>query len=308
VNAPRPQAVLLLGPTACGKSALAMALARRTPLEIVSLDSAQVYRGLDIGSAKPSREERERVPHHLLDLRDPGEAYSVAQWREDAVAAIDGIHARGRLALVAGGTMMYARVLLRGIARLPAADAAVRARIERDAARLGWPTLHARLAAVDPETAGRLAPNDRQRIQRALEVHELAGRPLSALLGGERAAGRYRVIALMPADRSELHRCIERRFDAMLAAGFLDEVRALRVRGDLVASLPALRAVGYRQAWEYLECGTPFAQFREQAIAATRQLARRQLTWLRSMADAVRVDPFAPDALDAIEAMVREPA
>jgi tRNA dimethylallyltransferase len=293
-----PEAVLLLGPTACGKSALALALASRRDLEIVSIDSAQVYRGLDIGAAKPSAEERARVPHHLIDLRDPSQPYSAAEFLRDASAAIAAIRARGRLALVVGGTMMYARALRQGLAQLPSADPPLRARLAAQAAALGWPALHARLAQVDPATAARLAPADRQRIGRALEIYEASGRPMSELLAATPAPGlALRTIALMPADRARLHERIAARFDAMLAQGFLDEVRALRARGDLHAELPALRSVGYRQAWAYLEHGGDFADFRAAAIAATRQLAKRQMTWLRSMDDAARVDPFAPDTL-----------
>jgi len=290
-------AVLLLGPTASGKSALALDLARRTGAEIVSIDSAQVYRGLDIGSAKPGPAERAAVPHHLIDLRDPADPYSAADFLRDATAAIADIARRGRLPLVVGGTMMYARALRQGLAQLPSADPQLRAQLEREAQSLGWPALHARLAQVDPETARRLAPADRQRISRALEVFALSGQRLSEL---QRAtvpgAGSLRTIALMPADRARLHARIAQRFDAMLDAGFLDEVRALRARGDLHADLPALRSVGYRQAWEHLDKATPPEAFREAAIAATRQLARRQLTWLRAMDDAVVIEPFAPDA------------
>ena len=297
---PGAAAILLLGPTACGKSELALALARRLPLEIVSLDSAQVYRGLDIGTAKPGAAERALVAHHLIDLRDPSEPFSAAQWVAAAREAMAQIAARGRIALVVGGTMMYARAMREGLAELPPADPAVRGRLEEEAARLGWPAMRERLALVDPATAARLAANDRQRIQRALEVHELTGRPLSEHFAAGAPGEKLRTIALLPADRALLHRRIERRFDAMLAAGFLDEVRALRARGDLDPLLPALRSVGYRQAWEHLERGTPPRAFRAAAIAATRQLARRQLTWLRSMEDAVRVDPFAEDALERI--------
>jgi len=290
-------AVLLLGPTASGKSALALDLARRTGAEIVSIDSAQVYRGLDIGSAKPGPAERAAVPHHLIDLRDPADPYSAADFLRDATAAIADIARRGRLPLVVGGTMMYARALRQGLAQLPSADPQLRAQLEREAQSLGWPALHARLAQVDPETARRLAPADRQRISRALEVFALSGQRLSEL---QRATvpgvGSLRTIALMPADRARLHARIAQRFDAMLDAGFLDEVRALRARGDLHADLPALRSVGYRQAWEHLDKATPPEAFREAAIAATRQLARRQLTWLRAMDDAVVIEPFAPDA------------
>ncbi len=289
-------AVLLLGPTACGKSTLAMALARQLPLEIVSIDSAQVYRGMDIGSAKPTASERARVAHHLLDLREPGEPYSAADFVGDATRAIAEIRARARLPLVVGGTMLYARALRGGLSDLPPADVAVRARIEALARQHGWPALHARLRAVDPATAARLPPADRQRIQRALEVFELTGTPLSQLHGTPRPPRPLLLtIALLPLDRAALHRRIERRFDEMLAAGFLDEVRRLVALG-LDADLPSMRSVGYRQAWRHLRGETTFAQFRAQAIAATRQLAKRQITWLRSMDDAVRVDPFAEGA------------
>jgi tRNA dimethylallyltransferase len=294
-------AVVLLGPTACGKSALAMALADAMALEIVSVDSAQVYRGLDIGTAKPGAAERARVPHHLIDIRDPGEPYSAADFVRDATRAIIDIGARDRLPLVVGGTMLYARALRGGLSDLPPADAAVRADLDAQARALGWPALHARLAEVDPQTAARLPPHDSQRIQRALEVFALTGTPLSRLQGSVRRTElRLATIALLPPDRAELHRRIEQRFDDMLAAGFLDEARRLMARGDLDADLPALRSVGYRQAWRHLQGATTTAQFRAEAIAATRQLAKRQITWLRSMRDAVVVDPFTASAFDEV--------
>jgi len=294
-------AVLLLGPTACGKSTLAMALAAQVQLEIVWIDSAQVYRGMDIGTAKPRADEQARVPHHLLDLREPNQPYSAADFVRDATSAIGEVRARGRLPLVVGGTMLYARALRGGLSELPSADAQVRARIDAQAQQHGWPALHARLAEVDPVTAARLPPNDSQRIQRALEVFELTGRPLSQLQGAARCpALKLSTIALLPEDRAELHRRIERRFDEMLAAGLLDEVRGLLARGDLDRDLPSMRSVGYRQAWRHLRGETTFAQFRAEALAATRQLAKRQITWLRSMHDARRVDPFAAAA--AVEA------
>ena len=305
-TARRAEAVLLLGPTACGKSALAMALAEHVALEIVSIDSAQVYRGMDIGTAKPSAAERARVPHHLLDLRDLAEPYSAADFVRDATRVIGEISARGRLPLVVGGTMLYARSLRGGLSDLPPADVALRARIDAQARRLGWPAMHTMLAAVDPATAARLPPNDSQRIQRALEVFELTGTPLSQLHRAPAAPSlQLTAIALLPEDRAELHRRIEQRFDAMLAAGFLDEVRRLMARGDLGPDLPALRSVGYRQAWRHLRGETSFAQFRAQAIAATRQLAKRQITWLRSMGDALPVDPFDAAALDSISKVVQ---
>jgi tRNA dimethylallyltransferase len=298
-------AVLLLGPTASGKSALAMQLAQTLPLEIVSIDSAQVYRGLDIGSAKPGAAERAAVPHHLLDLRDPAAPYSAAEFVADATAAIREIRARGRLPLIVGGTMLYAKALREGLSELPRADPALRARLEAQAAADGWPALHARLAQVDPATAARLPPQDKQRIQRALEVWETTGLPLSQLQRAPRKpALDLLTITLVPADRAELKRRIEARFDAMLAAGFLDEVRALLARGDLNPDLPALRSVGYRQAWDHLAGHSSFEEFRSAALAATRGLAKRQLTWLRSMTDVDSIDPFVPDAAAALAAAV----
>ncbi len=295
----------LVGPTAAGKTAAALALAqaavaRGTPVEIISMDSALVYRGLDIGTAKPGAAERAAVPHHLLDIRDPAEPYSAAQFAADARSAIAAIRARGALPLLVGGTMLYFKALSEGLSELPEADAAIRAELDREAARLGWPALHAQLAAVDPVTAARLAPNDAQRIQRALEVWRISGQPLSAHYaeqGGVGSGLRFELIALEPGDRAALHARIAARFDAMLAAGFLDEVRALRQRPDLHPGLPALRAVGYRQAWAHLDGQTDAATFRAQAIAATRQLAKRQLTWLRSLPDRTVIDSEAPDAV-----------
>jgi tRNA dimethylallyltransferase len=291
-------AVLLLGPTACGKSALAMALANDVDLEIVSIDSAQVYRGMDIGTAKPGASDRQQVPHHLLDLREPSEPYSAADFVRDAVRVIGEINTRGHLPLAVGGTMLYAQALRGGLSELPPADAAVRRRIDAQARAHGWPAMHAQLASIDPVTAARLPPADSQRIQRALEVFELTGMPLSALQGtAQPSALRLLTVTLLPEDRVELHRRIQQRFEAMLAAGFLDEVRRLMARGDLRPELPASRSVGYRQAWRHL-CGeTSFARFRAEALAATRQLAKRQITWLRSMADAERIDPFGAGAL-----------
>ena len=297
-------AVLLLGPTACGKSALALALAERLRVEIVSIDSAQVYRGMDIGTAKPGAAERARVPHHLLDLREPDQPYSAADFVRDATRAISEIRGRARLPLAVGGTMLYARALRSGLSDLPPADASVRSRIETQAHELGWPALHAKLREVDPATAARLPPNDSQRIQRALEVFELTGTPLSQLQGAAKGPALHLLtIALLPADRAGLHRRIERRFDEMLAAGLLDEVRRLMARG-LDADLPSLRSVGYRQALRHLRGETTLAQFRAEAIAATRQLAKRQITWLRSMHDAVRVDPFGADALQRLRQII----
>ena len=304
---PLIDAVLLLGPTACGKSALALQLARLTPSEIVSVDSAQVYRGMDVGTAKPDAEERARVPHHLIDIRDPAQPYSAADFVRDAARAIGEIRSRGRLPLVVGGTMLYARALREGLSNLPSANAKVRARIDAEARALGWPALHARLAKLDPATAARLPPNDSQRIQRALEIYELTGTPMSALIAAPSPSPLHlRTIALLPADRAELHRRIEARFDAMLAAGFLDEMRALMARADLNPDLPSMRSVGYRQAWQHLSGATTFAQFRAAAFAATRQLAKRQITWLKSMKDAEVIDPFNPRSAAEIEKIVSQ--
>lgn len=293
-------AILLLGPTASGKSAAAMAIARRWPAEIVSVDSAQVYRGLSIGTAKPSPAERAEVPHHLIDIVEPTDAYSAARFVADATRLVDAIRARGRLPLLVGGTMLYAHALLHGLHALPATDPTVRAQVADDARRGGWPALHAQLADVDPATAARLAPHDAQRIARALEVWRQTGRPLSDWLAAaprERAAVDGLVLlSLEPADRAVLHRVIAERFDAMLAAGLVDEVAGLRARGDLDPSLPAMRCVGYRQTWEHLDGRFDRAALRERGIAATRQLAKRQLTWLRSMPARTVLPALAADS------------
>jgi tRNA dimethylallyltransferase len=282
----------LAGPTASGKTGLALRLAAEFPLEIVSVDSALVYRGMDIGTAKPSAGERAAVPHHLIDILDPAEAYSAAQFVGDAQRLIIDIRSRGRLPLLVGGTMLYFKALIDGIDALPPAQPALREALDADAARLGWPALHARLAEVDPVAAARLSPNDSQRIQRALEVHALTGRPLSAFHtrgSGTEAVGEapHLLLSLEPIDRSWLHARIALRFDQMLEAGFLDEVDGLRARGDLHTGLPSMRCVGYRQAWEAMDAGLIEAALRatvrERGIAATRQLAKRQLTWLRGM-------------------------
>jgi tRNA dimethylallyltransferase len=302
---PRAQAVALLGPTAGGKSRIALQLAEELALEIVSVDSAQVYRGMDVGTAKPSAAERARVAHHLIDLLDPAQSYCAAQFVRDARQAIAAIRARGRLPLLVGGTMLYAKALREGLAELPPADRQVRERLAQQAAQCGWPALHERLRAIDPRTAARLAPTDSQRIQRALEVFELAGEPLSAL---QQACAEdptpLVTIAWMPSDRAELHRRIEARFDSMLASGLLEEVRRLRERGDLNPALPSMRSVGYRQAWDHLEGATTPGEFRQAAIAASRQLAKRQITWLRSMRDAVVIDALGPGALGQVRAAI----
>ncbi len=292
-----PRALCLAGPTACGKTAAALAFAREWPVEIISVDSALVYRGMDIGTAKPTAAERAAVPHHLIDLLDAAQAYSAARFVADADRLIGEITARGRLPLLVGGTMLYFKALREGLDAMPEASAAVRAALDARAAALGWPALHAELAAIDPVTAARLAPHDAQRIQRALEVWQLSGRPLSAWhRAAKAAAADLPLVSLEPASRAWLHARIAQRFDAMLAAGFIDEVRALKARGDLHPGLPAMRCVGYRQAWAALDAGT-LAGLRDSAIAATRQLAKRQLTWLRSMAPRVVVACDAPDSL-----------
>jgi tRNA dimethylallyltransferase len=280
-----------MGPTASGKTAAALELVRRLPCDIVSVDSAQVYRYMDIGTAKPDAATLSEAPHHLIDIVDPVDRYSAARFRADALEAMAKISARGRIPLLAGGTMLYFKALSEGLSTLPEADAATRAAIDTRAAREGWPALHAELQKLDPETAARLDPNDAQRIQRALEVCYIGGRPLSELLRLPKSAGLpYRVIriGLAPSDRSELHRRIAVRFDHMLDTGLVEELESLRWRFALNPSLSAMRCVGYRQAWDYLDGMLGRAELREKGIAATRQLAKRQLTWLRSTAD-VRV-------------------
>jgi len=293
-------AVLIMGPTASGKSQLALALCERLDAEIVSVDSAQVYRGMDIGTAKPDAATRARVPHHLIDLCDPAEAYSAARFRDDALRAIAEIRARGRIPLLVGGTMLYFRALQQGLGDLPPADPAFRARLAEDARREGWPALHARLARLDPDSAARLHPNDAQRIQRALEIVELGGAPVAQLQAARGAGLAPPVVklAVNPPDRALLHERIRARFAAMMAQGFLDEVRALRARGDLAPELPSMRAVGYRQLWAHLDGACDLATAVERGIAATRQLAKRQLTWLRSEPDLTFLDPAAPDLVD----------
>ena len=301
-----PPAVLLAGPTASGKSALALALAERFAAEIVSVDSAQVYRGMDIGTAKPDAATRARVPHHLVDLLDPTEAYSAARFRADALSAIAAIRARGRVPLLVGGTMLYFKALAEGLSALPAADPALRARLDARASAAGWPALHAELARIDPATAARVAPTDAQRIQRALEVHALTGTPLSRLLGvreADGALGPAVAVALLPPDRARLHAAIARRFDAMLAAGLVDELAALRRRYALTPELPAMRCVGYRQAWEFLDGAIDAATLRAKGIAATRQLAKRQFTWLRAW-PATPFDAESPGLADAVAALL----
>src|SRR5512143_703583 len=297
MSAQLPPAIFLMGPTASGKTALAVSLVERFPLEIISVDSALVYRGMDIGTAKPDPATLARAPHHLLDIRDPTETYSAAAFCEDARRLMADITARGRVPLLVGGTMLYFRALLQGLDELPRADAEVRTQLEAEANARGWPALHAALAEVDPETAARLSPNDSQRIGRALEIFRLTGKPMSALLARAQPELPYRVLqlALFPSDRAVLHQRIAARFDAMLGHGLLEEVRRLRATYPLSPDLPSMRAVGYRQAWAYLDGEIDLPALREQGIAATRQLAKRQLTWLRSWPDAVMLDCLAED-------------
>ncbi len=304
----KPRAIALMGPTASGKTALALDWAQRFGGEIVSVDSALVYRGLEIGAAKPDAAERARAPHHMLDLRDPWQAYSAAEFATDARAAVEDILSRGRVPILAGGTGLYFAALLDGLSPMPEADADTRAAITAEAAAIGWPALHARLATLDPEAAARIKPGDTQRIQRALEVHRLTGIPISAWQRRPSESppfpAQVLALALAPPERAALHARIAARFDAMLAAGFLDEVRALRALPQLQAhpaslELPAIRAVGYRQAWEFLDGQGTADDFRERGIAATRQLAKRQFTWLRGRGGARWFDPATQrDALD----------
>ena len=297
-----PLYVCLAGPTASGKTAAALAIARAHPVEIISVDSALVYCGMDIGTAKPSAAELAAVPHHLINIRDPLQAYSAAEFVRDAHRLIHQITARGRLPLLVGGTMLYFKALFDGIDPMPPAQPALRAAIEAQAQLEGWPALHAELARVDPATAARLAPADGQRIQRALEVYRASGLPLSHFhaRSAEPARSAVPLITLEPQDRAWLHARIAQRFDAMLAAGFMDEVRALHARGDLHAELPSMRCVGYRQAWEVLDGLADMGSLRERGIAATRQLAKRQITWLRSMPQRQVVNCQAEDAAQQV--------
>jgi tRNA dimethylallyltransferase len=291
----------LAGPTAAGKSASTLALAARWPVEIINVDSATIYRGMDIGTAKPSREERARVPQHLLDIRDPAESYSAAEFEHDAGRLIEEIEARGRIPLLCGGTMLYYKALREGLNALPQADAAIRAAIDREAAETGWPALHRELSGYDPETAARLSPNDSQRLQRAIEIYRISGRPMSAWLREARPAASagvqrrsYVTLSLEPSDRHALHARIDQRYRKMINDGLIDEVAALHARPDLHTGLPSVRCVGYRQIWDYLEGQASLEEAVERAIAATRQLAKRQLTWLRSQPERMVIDCLAP--------------
>lgn len=282
-----PPAIFLMGPTAAGKTGLALAVHDRLPVEIISVDSSQVYRGMDIGTAKPNLEEQARAAHRLIDIRDPNQPYSAAEFCVDALREMAAITAAGRIPLLAGGTMFYFRALEAGLSPLPSADAVVRRRLAEEAAHAGWPALHERLSQRDPDAARRINPHDAQRVQRALEVLELSGRPLSELAAGARPTFPYRVIRLAacPQERSELHRRIAVRFHHMLQQGLIGEVEALWRRGDLSPELPSVRTVGYRQVWEYLSGHVNYQEMVERGIISTRQLAKRQLTWLRAIRD-----------------------
>jgi tRNA dimethylallyltransferase len=307
--------IALAGPTASGKTAAALAIAQQHAVEIISVDSALVYQGMDIGTAKPSADELAAVPHHLIDIRDPLNAYSAAEFVQDAERLILDITARGKLPLLVGGTMLYFKALVDGLDVMPKADADLRTQIAAEAQEKGWPALHAELALVDPVTALRLKPNDSQRISRALEVFRLTGLPLSHfqqkntpenIAAGTRKQADSAIISLEPNDRAWLHTRIAQRFDAMLAAGFIDEVKALRARGDLHADLPSMRCVGYRQAWEALDGASPLADLRDKGIFATRQLAKRQITWLRSMPQRRIIACDDPTALQQVLSVVNE--
>jgi tRNA dimethylallyltransferase len=304
-----PPAIFLMGPTGAGKTALAVELVARLPLEIVSVDAAMVYRGMDIGTAKPARELLARAPHHLIDLIDPAESYSAARFLADATRVMQEIVARGRTPLLVGGTMLYFRALQSGLAQLPAADAGIRRRLEARGAIEGWPALHAELGQLDPAAASRIGPGDRQRIQRALEVIELTGGPISArqredLRGA--TSGRDLCLVLAPAKRALLYEHLALRFEDMMRRGLQDEVRRLHARQDLHAGLPAMRLIGYRQLWNHLDGGSSIEAAVQKAIVATRQLARRQLTWLRAEPGAVGFDSDDPDTPGRVAARIAE--
>lgn len=305
----KPLVVAIMGPTASGKTAVALEIARHIPSEIISVDSALVYRGMDIGTAKPSAEELASAPHHLIDIIEPSETYSVAQFRKDALRLIGEILARGKLPLLVGGTMLYFKGLSNGLDNLPPANPAIRAQLDKQATEIGWHGMHAQLATLDPSTAARLEPNDAQRVQRALEIIEITGQPMSELLAQQsKTALPFKLlpIALEPSDRSVLHNRIAQRFDAMLEDNALiDEVKKLRTMNGLHLGLPSMRCVGYRQTWAYLDDQFDFKTFREKGIAATRQLAKRQLTWLRAMPDRTVIDCLQPELPKTVLALIQ---
>jgi tRNA dimethylallyltransferase len=295
--------ICLAGPTASGKSAAARAIAQRWPVEIINVDSATIYRGMDIGTAKPTAQERTEITHHLLDILDPADSYSVASFRRDALQCVRDIQSRGRLPLLVGGTMMYFKALRDGLNNLPAADPEIRKALEARAAAEGWPAMHDWLKTIDPLTAQRLSPNDSQRVGRALEIWQISGQPMSALLGATQPADEpvaTITVSLEPLERSLLHARIAERFDQMLELGLVTEVQALHARGDLHPGLPSIRCVGYRQLWSMLAGELDLKQAREQAISATRQLAKRQITWLRSQPNRHLIDACSPNAIDQV--------
>ncbi len=303
----QPLVICLMGPTASGKTGVAVELVQQLPLDIVSVDSALVYQGMDIGTAKPDAETLRIAPHRLIDIRDPAQAYSAAEFRDDALREIASIHAAGRIPLLVGGTMLYFRALEQGLSELPSADTEVRARLEAEAQERGWAALHERLLKVDPVAAARIHPNDPQRIQRALEVYEITGTPMTELFrrsADTTAPLSFLKIVLAADDRALLHERIRQRFEVMLEQGFLDEVRALHARGDLHPELPSMRAVGYRQAWAHLDGNLSATEWVERAIVATRQYAKRQFTWLRSERNTCRVDPSLRDAAAVIRMLI----
>lgn len=292
----RPQAIFLMGPTASGKTDLALQLVEALPCEIISVDSVMIYRGMDIGSAKPDADTLRRAPHRLIDICDPSESYSAAQFSQDALREMEDIQRQGKIPLLVGGTFLYFRALEKGLSPLPSADANIRTMLEQQAEDIGWNTMHERLRKVDPETAERVHPNDPQRIQRALEVYAITGQPMSSLLGVEPTAEfPYRVtkLILAPGERADLHEKIAVRFRTMLELGFVDEVRGLYQRGDLHQDMPAIRAVGYRQIWDFLTGNTKYEEMVERGIIATRQYAKRQITWLRSEQNGVWFDALS---------------
>ena len=309
MNSPRlPPAILIMGPTASGKTAVSMALADLFPVELISVDSAQVFIDMDVGTAKPDRATLARYPHRLIDLITPEQRYSAAQFRRDALAAMAEITAAGKVPLLVGGTMLYFRTLLEGLADLPQADAALRAEIDAEAAAHGWPAMHARLATIDPETAARLHPTDSQRLQRALEICILSGRKMSELLAeseSQKPPYDFLSVGLLPSDRAVLHDRIARRFDEMLLAGLDEEVRQLRAKYDLNLGLPSMRCVGYRQVWEAQDGLAPRAEMRDRGVFATRQLAKRQITWLTNSFESENFDCLDPAMTDRITARVR---